>query len=60
MIVIDRLQRVREGATAPEELEFIAHSLALDLLAGRGTLLMFADSADEKELLLAALRARTG
>jgi hypothetical protein len=53
------MARVREGSAAPEELEFVKNSFSLDVVGGRGTLLIYTHTAEEKEKLLACLRART-
>jgi hypothetical protein len=62
IVPITKAERVLEGPDAPEELQYIAHSLAVELHAvgdELGTLLLYADSANEKEGLLVALRTRT-
>jgi hypothetical protein len=37
----------------------VKHSFALDVVGERGTLLLYTDTADDKERLLACIRVRT-
>jgi hypothetical protein len=59
ILTLDKTSRVRDGPSAPDELEFVKNSFALDVVGGRGTLLVYTDTADDKERLLACIRART-